>query len=151
MKSRFSQILDSCLTNPMNGIFYKKMNKQDGRLDYESPLYHDSENLSRRLIEILDFQSHQDNFDRLPLKKLQSIMSRVYQSKIIDQSSVIKAEKAKASFSTSPKRLEESIFHDPENPNAEQSPSGENSRYSKRLPPGLRHLSPTGILNKLDK
>jgi len=59
--------------------------KNDWEVSMNNPMFHDSAALSQKLIDILDFESHQENIDKLPLRMLQSIMMRVYKNKLLDK------------------------------------------------------------------
>ncbi|CAI2384506.1 unnamed protein product [Moneuplotes crassus] len=135
-KTRFSKVLDSCLVDSL-----RKSQKLEVELNFDSPLFKDSHILAQRLIDILDFKSYRSRLDKLPLEQLRSIMTRVYQSRIVDQDTILNSKKSKrinAANILSHKSSSSNVLD-------------EQFKENKVKPNALYHLSPTGILNKLDK
>ena len=57
-------------------------------MSLDNPWYHDTEDLAKKLVEILDFQNHKSSIKKLSLEQLQNIMDKVLKSKILDQKKI---------------------------------------------------------------
>ncbi|CAI2359348.1 unnamed protein product [Moneuplotes crassus] len=131
----------------------KRGKRVERGLDFDSTSHNDSQVLTKKLIEILGFKKHSSNFSKLSLEQLQNIMAQVYQNKIIDQDNFLESEQ--------PKRISiANILSHKDSPTKQLSattptekilPAPIKEVQKKNWHHTLYHLSPTGILNKLDK